>query len=482
MKASAVLWPSLCATLARASWVPVAPALSPGLEPRWRAQINRHQGNSSGEWPYGPFKTRGRDVVNSRGEVITWAGVNWPMSGETMIPEGLEWKSAEAIVDDIVSVGFNYIRMGYAIQMVDEIYERGGEDVPLEVAMIVALGYENGTRVTDEIVARNPGWTRQTTRFEIWSDITRIAATRGVYVHPDVHVSKAQWCCSHTDGNAWFDDVHFEAAAWRRGLAYVATWARDHPNVVSMSLRNELRESWNRTALQYNWVTLVGNMSAGADAIHAANPDLLISWSGMQYDQDLSALTARRNLLSAPCYRCTAIRDAARRAPAYFDLGAHPWGDKVVWELHLYPMSEDVDTGTCEVIEAALYRNGFNALGIAAPSPGCEILAAGDDGANPCEPAARLTPVLFSEFGNAQDASLYSSTVQECVRAFTRRHRVSWMMWSLAGSYRARSGAQGVPDTWGLTSYDWSAWRDPDTIENYWKPWVASMNVTKFTG
>lgn len=31
--------------------------------------------------------------------------------GETMVPEGLEWASAEEILDDIASVGFNYIRM-----------------------------------------------------------------------------------------------------------------------------------------------------------------------------------------------------------------------------------------------------------------------------------------------------------------------------------------------------------------------------------
>lgn len=32
-------------------------------------------------------------------------------TGETMIPEGLEWASAEEILDDIKGVGFNYIRM-----------------------------------------------------------------------------------------------------------------------------------------------------------------------------------------------------------------------------------------------------------------------------------------------------------------------------------------------------------------------------------
>lgn len=67
-------------------------------------------GNSS-VWPYGPLSTKGRDIVNSRDEVIQWAGVNWPMSGETMVPEGLEWASAEDILEDVASVGFNFIRM-----------------------------------------------------------------------------------------------------------------------------------------------------------------------------------------------------------------------------------------------------------------------------------------------------------------------------------------------------------------------------------
>ncbi|KAI3338544.1 glycoside hydrolase family 5 protein [Ustulina deusta] len=429
----------------------------------------------SREWPYAPFSTRGRDIVNNRGDVVTWAGVNWPMSGETMIPEGLEWKSAADILDDVASVGFNYIRMGYAIQMIDEIYDRNGHDVPMIDALTAALGSSNGTRVAKDIVSKNPGWTIRTTRFEIWSDIARTALQKGIFIHPDVHVGKGQWCCSHADGNAWFEDVSFPVRNWLRGLSHVATWAKQHPNIVSMSLRNELRESWNRTDLHYNWATLVGNMTAGADAIHAANGDLLITWSGMQYDQDLSALTAGANLLTAPCYKCTAIRDARRRDPVVFDLAAHPWADKLVWELHLYGGSEDLDTGTCDVVEAGLYRNGFNALGIEPSAAGCALT-------RDCPAPRRLAPVVFSEFGHAQDGGLYDDLLQNCIRNFTIRHRVSWMTWSLAGSYRIRQGTQGLADTWGLTSADWSAWRDPGTIEGYWEPWVRAMNVTRKGG
>jgi hypothetical protein len=34
---------------------------------------------------HGPYSTQGRDIVDSRGEKITWAGVNWPMSGKLHI-------------------------------------------------------------------------------------------------------------------------------------------------------------------------------------------------------------------------------------------------------------------------------------------------------------------------------------------------------------------------------------------------------------
>ena len=105
---------------------------------------SRADNNGSSQWPYGPFSTSGRDIVNSKGEAVTWAGVNWPGSGETMVPEGLEFQSVENILDRVKSIGFNFIRLTYAIEMVDQIYERDGKDVPLAVAMINGLGYANG--------------------------------------------------------------------------------------------------------------------------------------------------------------------------------------------------------------------------------------------------------------------------------------------------------------------------------------------------
>lgn len=72
-----------------------------------------------------------------------------------------------------------------------------------------------------------------------------------------------------------------------------------------MALRNELRRAINTTAptstTGYNWLTFVGNYTAAMDAIYSVNPDILVTWSGLQYDQDLSALLVA-NLVSLLTY------------------------------------------------------------------------------------------------------------------------------------------------------------------------------------
>lgn len=57
----------------------------------------------------------------------------------------------------------------------------------------------------------------------------------------DNHVSKPMWCCSGNDGNGFFGDVYFSVAEWQQGWTIMATLFHDSPNVIAMSLRNELR-------------------------------------------------------------------------------------------------------------------------------------------------------------------------------------------------------------------------------------------------
>ena len=63
-----------------------AAALSP--HPRDMTFLPRRAANeSTSGWPYGPFSTDGRDIVDSNGDAVTWTGVNWPGSGTLSIFE-----------------------------------------------------------------------------------------------------------------------------------------------------------------------------------------------------------------------------------------------------------------------------------------------------------------------------------------------------------------------------------------------------------
>jgi hypothetical protein len=117
-------------------------------------------------WPFAPLNVDGRWIYNDRGEVVTLAGVNWPGAADAMVPEGLQYASIESIVSKVKSLGMNVIRLTYAIQMIDDILDNGG-DVTLKESFTRALGVQNGTAVYNAVLKNNPSFTAQTTRLQV---------------------------------------------------------------------------------------------------------------------------------------------------------------------------------------------------------------------------------------------------------------------------------------------------------------------------
>ena len=73
----------LCAAALAVTSVKAA-ALTP--HPRDMTFLPRRAANeSTSGWPYGPFSTDGRDIVNANGDAVTWTGINWPGSGMSRI-------------------------------------------------------------------------------------------------------------------------------------------------------------------------------------------------------------------------------------------------------------------------------------------------------------------------------------------------------------------------------------------------------------
>lgn len=124
-------------------------------------------------FPNGPFKTSTRWVLDSTGANFTYVGVNWPGAGEAMIPEGLQYQSVQSIVSKIKSLNMNVVRLTFAIEMIDDIKDRGG-DVTLKNAFQKALGTK-GDAVLQNILKNNPQFTASTTRLQVrqrWKPFT----------------------------------------------------------------------------------------------------------------------------------------------------------------------------------------------------------------------------------------------------------------------------------------------------------------------
>lgn len=140
-------------------------------------------------WPYTPFKTSGRDIIDTRGHKVVYAGINWPGAADVMIPEGLQYQSISTIVTKIKDLGMNVIRLTYAIEMIDDILNSTA-DSTLSGALTKALGPENATIILKQILTNNPDLSAETTRLQVFDAIAAECAKEEIYVHLDNHMSK----------------------------------------------------------------------------------------------------------------------------------------------------------------------------------------------------------------------------------------------------------------------------------------------------
>ncbi|KAF8855540.1 putative endoglucanase E1 [Acephala macrosclerotiorum] len=377
-------------------------------------------------FPNGPFVTSGRWIHNSLGNNVTYAGVNWPGAADVMIPEGLQYASIASIVSGIKSLGMNVIRLTFAIEMIDDIYNGG--DVTLATAFNTALGTTNGPIVYQKVLENNPQFSASTTRLQVYDAIAAECLEQEIYVHLDNHISKGEWCCSTTDGNAWFGDTYFNVANWKRGLQYMVTHGKSWGNLMSIGMRNELRTPSDNTTLAndyYNWPNWYTNMVAASAIINTANPDILIFFSGLSFDTTLTPIVAGTNLGSN----------------IYFNETSFPYWNKMVLELHDYENS----VSSCSTLQSDLVGNGFSTLS------GTQT---------------NTMPMVLTEWGHDQTDGSYTGVYASCLHSYLPSVHAGWMIWVLAGSYYIRSGTQDYDETWGLYNHNWTAWRSPAAVAN----------------
>lgn len=196
--------------------------------------------------------------------------------------------------------------------------------------------------------------------------------------------------------------------------------------MVSIGLRNEFRQPDEAgSSLPYDWPTWYEQNVAAADIVNAANPDILIFLSGLNFDTTLQPIPGAADL-----------GDGTR-----FLLTDFSYADKLVLEMHNYQNSAT----NCGDIEGGLWNNGFRAT-------------------YDTDAIINKMPVLLTEFGFSQADGSWEGVYASCIRKLMPQWKSGWQVWALGGSYYIRSGVQDYEETWGLLNHDWTAWRNEDAI------------------
>ncbi|CAD6260505.1 unnamed protein product [Miscanthus lutarioriparius] len=332
------------------------------------------------------LSTASRWVVDESGSRVKLACVNWPSHLEPMLAEGLGKRPVGAIAGDVAAMGFNCVRFTWPTFLVTNASYS---------SLTVAQSFQrlNLTESLAGIRVNNPGVV-DLKLIDAFKAMVTSLGEHNVMVILDNHLSKPGWCCSNTDGNGFFGDALFDPDVWVDGLTKMATMFAGVPNVVGMSLRNELRGARQNANDWYKY------MQRGAEAVHAANPRVLVILSGLQFDNDLAFLNSRPVNLS--------------------------FTGKVAFEVHWYSFSNSPEWSSsnanqaCARITTGITRRAFYLL---------------DKG----------WPVILGEFGvdnrgvNTNDNRYYG-----CAAATAADLDLDWALWALLRNATALRRVQAL--------------------------------------
>ncbi|KAF7839883.1 glycosyl hydrolase 5 family protein-like [Senna tora] len=353
----------------------------------------------------GPLQTNSRWIVTEEGERVKLACVNWVSHLEAIVAEGLHKKPVDEISRGIKSMGFNCVRLTWPIVVATD------ESVG---SLTVRRSLQNHGLLDSiaGIQANNPSII-DLSLIQAYQAVVRSLEENDVMVILDNHMTQPKWCCSNSDENGFFGDRYFDPNLWLQGLTKMATLFRGFPNVVAMSLRNELRGPKQNVNDWY--------MTKGAEAVHAANPDVLVILSGLNFDKDLSFLRTRPINLSF-------------KAKLVFEAHWYAFTDGDAW------VSGNPNQVCGQVSGNVMRLSGF-------------LLEQG-------------WPLFVSEFGvDLRGTNVNDNRYLNCFVGFAAEHDLDWALWTLVGSYYLREGVVGMNEYYGLLDWDWRDVRNASFLQ-----------------
>ncbi|KAH9313810.1 hypothetical protein KI387_022437, partial [Taxus chinensis] len=375
-----------------------------------------------------PLYASSRWIVGQDGCRVKLACVNWASHVDIMVAEGLDRQPLDTITTSITAMGFNCVRLTWALYMFTDP-SLGSTTVRESLRKSSLTDAESG------IETHNPDLLDLSV-LEVYKRVVSSLGSSDVMVILDNHISRPGWCCGNSDGNGFFGDKDFRPDVWIKGLTTVASTFNGSSQVVGMSLRNELRGPRQN---QNDWYKY---MQMGAEAVHKANPAVLVILSGIELNplfqlhlfKEYCSLSFDTNL------------NFLSRNPVSLN-----FKEKIVFEMHWYAFSDGQAWANgnanqvCGSVMSSVYsRGGF----LITPNK------------------SYTAPLFISEFGiDQRGTNVNDNRYINCFLAFAAENDLDWAYWALQGSYYIRSGKVALDETYGLLAGDWSHPRNVSFLE-----------------
>jgi endoglucanase len=336
-----------------------------------------------------------RWIVDGEGHRVKLAGVNWYGASDTEhVVGGLDVVPISAVVQTIVDLGFNSVRLPFSHEM-------------LAVT----------TPAEPQHIAANPELSDKTP-LEIYDAVVEALTAAQIFVILNSHTSHAMWCCSLDDDGVWYTADYDEERFMSDWEMLAERYAHD-PFVIGADLRNELRPAFGEQGVVVpswggggatDWhdaATRAGNR------VLAKNPNLLIIVEGLDSADNLTGV---------------------RELPIVLEVA-----NRVVYQSHQYAFFPtppgDFQNPYGDMTAAELEQASHDKWGY--------ILEPGE---------AYTAPVLLGEFG-ADSQNVWLDNLE----AYMRQIDIDFTYWPLNGGPKASGDSEAyglLEDDWTTVRSD----------------------------
>mmetsp|Transcript_55205 Transcript_55205/g.118692 ORF Transcript_55205/g.118692 Transcript_55205/m.118692 type:complete len:694 (+) Transcript_55205:37-2118(+) len=392
-----------------------------------------------------PLRVSGRWVIDSTGRRVKLSGVNWSGSHmKQLVVGGLHTARLETLVKSIKHMGFNSVRMNFALSM-------------LKVGTSQFLPAPHPA-----LLKANPQLTGMSA-LEVFDRIVQAITDEGLLVVLNNHMSEAGWCCSGDDGNElWFTE-EYSIEDWLDALTFMAERYSSNKRVIGIDIRHEPRVQ-DRTAtvpwwgletrvtkpLGYQFVDWRQAAARGSVAVWKGNPSALVLIEGFLYATNLAYVKKRPMSFAQECLNSRVV----------YSLHEYSWFSSIYlfWEglknrFNPFTFFSDLHALESATEEGARFHQDdsdvsykrWRDMRIEA-----SYFLHTEDSA----------PIWVSEFGTSGKSDAHWNHTQR----FMREMDVDWSYWPLDAERVPadfpNAGDRGIPETYGIFDSgrrDWKA-------------------------